>query len=118
GGLPLRKGIDLALQICSGLKEAHAQGIVHRDLKPENVMIDGQGNLKIMDFGIARSVETVTHLTGATVRKHASMAPEQQAGKPLDYRTDIYSLGLMLYEMFTGSQTFRTDSTVTVALKQ
>ena len=118
GGLPLRKGIDLALQICSGLKEAHAQGIVHRDLKPENVMIDGQGNLKIMDFGIARSMEAATHLTGAMVGTPAYMAPEQVAGKPVDYRTDIYSLGLMLYEMFTGSQTFRADTPVAVALKQ
>jgi len=118
GGLPLRKGIDLALQICSGLKEAHAQGIVHRDLKPENVMIDGQGNLKIMDFGIARSMEAATHLTGAMVGTPAYMAPEQVAGKPVDYRTDIYSLGLMLYEMFTGSQTFHADTPVAVALKQ
>ena len=118
GGLPLRKGIDLALQICSGLKEAHAQGIVHRDLKPENVMIDEQGNLKIMDFGIARSMEAATHLTGAMVGTPAYMAPEQVAGKPVDYRTDIYSLGLILYEMFTGSQTFHADTPVAVALKQ
>ncbi|HEV2182281.1 MAG TPA: serine/threonine-protein kinase [Candidatus Acidoferrales bacterium] len=118
GGLPLRKGIDLALQICSGLKEAHAQGIVHRDLKPENVMIDAQGNLKIMDFGIARSMEAATHLTGAMVGTPAYMAPEQVAGKPVDYRTDIYSLGLMLYEMFTGAQTFHADTPVAVALKQ
>src|SRR5271155_5346005 len=67
GGLPQRKATDLALQICSGLKEAHAQGIVHRDLKPENVMIDGQGNVKIMDFGIARSMEAGTRLTGSMV---------------------------------------------------
>ncbi|MHB8753705.1 MAG: protein kinase domain-containing protein [Candidatus Acidiferrales bacterium] len=118
GGLPLRKGIDLALQICSGLKEAHAQGIVHRDLKPENVMIDAQGKLKIMDFGIARSMEASSRLTGAMVGTPAYMAPEQVAGKPVDYRTDIYSLGLMLYEMFTGSQTFHADTPVAVALKQ
>jgi serine/threonine protein kinase len=118
GGFPLRKGIDLALQICSGLKEAHAQGIVHRDLKPENVMIDTHGNVKIMDFGIARSMEALTRLTGAMIGTPAYMAPEQVAGKPVDYRTDIYSLGLILYEMFTGSQAFQADTAVALALKQ
>lgn len=118
GGLPQRKATDLALQICSGLKEAHAQGIVHRDLKPENVMIDAQGNVKIMDFGIARSMEAGTRLTGSMVGTPAYMAPEQVGGKPVDYRTDIYSLGLMLYEMFTGAPAFRADNPVAVALKQ
>ena len=118
GGLPQRKATDLALQICSGLKEAHAQGIVHRDLKPENVMIDGQGNVKIMDFGIARSMEAGTRLTGSMVGTPAYMAPEQVAGKPVDYRTDIYSLGLMLYEMFTGVPAFSADNSIAVALKQ
>jgi hypothetical protein len=118
GGLPPRKAIDLVGQICSGLKEAHAQGIVHRDLKPENVMIDGQGNVKIMDFGIARSMEAVTRLTGSMVGTPAYMAPEQVAGKPVDYRTDIYSLGLIMYEVFTGAQAFQADNAVAVALKQ
>jgi hypothetical protein len=118
GGLPQRKATDLALQICSGLKEAHAQGIVHRDLKPENVMIDAQGNVKIMDFGIARSMEAGTRLTGSMVGTPAYMAPEQVAGKPVDYRTDIYSLGLMLYEMFTGAPAFTADNSIAVALKQ
>jgi serine/threonine protein kinase len=118
GGLPQRKATDLALQICSGLKEAHAQGIIHRDLKPENVMIDGQGNVKIMDFGIARSMEAGTRLTGSMVGTPAYMAPEQVAGKPVDYRTDIYSLGLMLYEMFTGVPAFSADNSIAVALKQ
>src|SRR6202167_1502554 len=118
GGLPQRKATDLTLQICSGLKEAHAQGIVHRDLKPENVMIDAQGNVKIMDFGIARSMEAGTRLTGAMVGTPAYMAPEQVAGKPVDYRTDIYSLGLMLYEMFTGAAAFSADNSIAVALKQ
>lgn len=118
GSLPPRKAMDVAQQICSGLKEAHAQGIVHRDLKPENVMIDAQGNVKIMDFGIARSMEAVTRLTGSMVGTPAYMAPEQVAGKPVDYRTDIYSLGLMLYEIFTGSQAFHADTPVAVALKQ
>jgi hypothetical protein len=118
GGLPVRKAVGVALQICSGLKEAHAQGIVHRDLKPENVMIDAQGNVKIMDFGIARSMEAATRLTGSMVGTPAYMAPEQVAGKPVDYRTDIYSLGLMLYEMFTGTQAFQADTPVVAALKQ
>ncbi len=118
GGFPVRKGVDLALQICSGLKEAHAQGIVHRDLKPENVMIDTHGNVKIMDFGIARSMEALTRLTGSMIGTPAYMAPEQVAGKPVDYRTDIYSLGLILYEMFTGSQAFQADTAVAIALKQ
>jgi serine/threonine protein kinase len=118
GGLPARKATDLAMQICSGLKEAHAQGIVHRDLKPENIMIDAQGNVKIMDFGIARSMEVATGLTGSMVGTPAYMAPEQVAGKPVDYRTDVYSLGLILYEMFTGAQAFRADNAVAVALKQ
>jgi Protein kinase domain len=118
GGLPVRKATDLAMQICSGLKEAHAQGIVHRDLKPENIMIDAQGNVKIMDFGIARSMEIATGLTGSMVGTPAYMAPEQVGGKPVDYRTDVYSLGLILYEMFTGAQAFRADNAVAVALKQ
>jgi Protein kinase domain len=118
GSLPPRKAMDVAQQICSGLKEAHTQGIVHRDLKPENVMIDAQGNVKIMDFGIARSMEAVTRLTGSMVGTPAYMAPEQVAGKPVDYRTDIYSLGLMLYEIFTGAQAFHADTPVAVALKQ
>jgi serine/threonine protein kinase len=118
GGLPIRKSIDLVGQICSGLKEAHAQGIVHRDLKPENVMIDAQGNVKIMDFGIARSMEAVTRLTGSMVGTPAYMAPEQVGGKQVDYRTDIYSLGLILYEIFTGTQAFQAENAVAVALKQ
>jgi serine/threonine protein kinase len=118
GAFPARKGLELALQICYGLKEAHAQGIVHRDLKPENVMIDSNGNVKIMDFGIARSMEALTRLTGSMIGTPAYMAPEQVAGKPVDYRTDIYSLGLMLYEMFTGSQAFHADTAVALALKQ
>jgi serine/threonine protein kinase len=118
GGLPLRKTIGISLQICSGLKEAHAQGIVHRELKPENVMIDAQDNVKIMDFGIARSTEAATQLTGSMIVTPAYLAPEQVGGKAVDYRTDIYSLGLILYEMFTGAPTFTADTPIAVAMKQ
>jgi serine/threonine protein kinase len=100
------------------LKEAHTLGIVHRDLKPENVMIDFQGNVKIMDFCVARPIEAVTRLTGAMVGTPAYMAPEQLAGKGVDYRTDIYSLGLILYEVFTGTQAFHADNPAAVAVKQ
>jgi hypothetical protein len=117
GGLPQKKAVDLALQICSGLKEAHAQGIVHRDLKPENIMVDAQGNVKIMDFGIARSMEAMARMTVSLAGTPQYMAPEQVAGKPVDYRTDIYSLGLILYEMFTGTPAFQADNPVAVALK-
>jgi serine/threonine protein kinase len=117
GSLTSRKGIDVALQMCAGLKEAHAQGIVHRDLKPENVMIDAQGNVKVMDFGIARSMQALTLLTGTMVGTPAYMAPEQAAGKAVDYRADIYALGLMLYEMFTGAPPFQADNAVALALK-
>jgi serine/threonine protein kinase/class 3 adenylate cyclase len=118
GGLPLRKGLDVAQQICAGLREAHAQGIVHRDLKPENIMLDRAGNVKIMDFGIARSIESSASLTGSIVGTPAYMAPEQAQGKPVDHRADIYSLGLILYELFTGSAAFRGDTPVAVAFKQ
>ena len=118
GALSQKKATNLALQICSGLKEAHAQGIVHRDLKPENVMIDGSGNLKLMDFGIARSMEAVTRQTGVMVGTPAYMAPEQVSGSPVDYRTDIYSLGLMLYEMYAGKPAFSAENAIAVALKQ
>ena len=114
----MQRATEIALQICSGLKEAHAQGIVHRDLKPENVMIDSAGNVKIMDFGIARSMDAGTRLTGSLAGTPAYMAPEQVAGKPVDYRTDIYSVGLVLYEMFTGAPAFKAENSVAVALKQ
>ena len=118
GKLPVERGTEIALQICSGLKEAHAQGIVHRDLKPENVMVDSAGNVKIMDFGIARSMDAATRLTGSLAGTPAYMAPEQVSGKPVDYRTDIYSLGLVFYEMFTGAPAFKAENSVAVALKQ
>lgn len=117
GRLTSSKSVDLALQMCSGLKEAHAQGIIHRDLKPENVMIDAQGNVKVMDFGIARSMEALTLLTGSMMGTPAYMAPEQAAGKPVDYRADIYALGLILYEMFTGVLPFQADSPLALVAK-
>ena len=118
--MPFRRGLKITSQICAGLKEAHKEGVVHRDLKPENLIIDTDGNVKILDFGIARSIESTGTIsgTGAVVGTPAYMSPEQAEGKPVDGRTDIYALGLVLYEMFTGRRAFAGDTAVTLALKQ
>ncbi len=118
GSLPLSQALDIARQICAGLREAHAQGIVHRDLKPANIMVDRNGNVKIMDFGVARLVQGNGPLTGTIVGTPAYMAPEQAELKPVDARTDIYAVGLLLYEMVTGTPAFGGDTPVAVALKQ
>jgi tRNA A-37 threonylcarbamoyl transferase component Bud32 len=119
GSMGVRKGIQIARQICSGLAEAHGQGIVHRDLKPENVMIDRRGNVKLMDFGIARSLQGgVTTGAGVVIGTPAYMSPEQAEGRPVDARSDIYSLGLVLYEMFAGVAAFHGETPVSLALKQ
>ncbi|HXZ28965.1 MAG TPA: serine/threonine-protein kinase [Terriglobales bacterium] len=115
GGLAVSRGLELARQICDGLQEAHAQGVVHRDLKPENILIDRNGHVKVMDFGIARSLETGGTQTGAVLGTPAYMAPEQAEGRPVDARTDIYALGLILYEIFTGRPAFSADTPVALA---
>jgi formylglycine-generating enzyme required for sulfatase activity/class 3 adenylate cyclase/predicted Ser/Thr protein kinase len=113
--LSTRTGLKIAEQICDALREAHAQGVVHRDLKPENLMIDGSGNVKLMDFGLAHLVaESSTSAAGTP----SYMAPEQAQGSPLDQRCDIYTFGLILFEMFTGSAAFTGDTPMAVALKQ
>ena len=119
GAVNVRKGVQIARQICAALHEAHAQGVVHRDLKPENVMLDKSGNVKVMDFGIARLLDTsVTATAGGIIGTPAYMAPEQAEGLAVDARTDIYALGLILYEIFTGKTAFSGDSPMAVALKQ
>jgi cell division septation protein DedD len=118
GALPVNQAFEIALQICAGLREAHAQGIVHRDLKPANIMLDRKGAVKIMDFGVARLIDGNGPMTGTIVGTPAYMSPEQAEVKPIGPYTDIYALGLVLYEMITGSQAFQGDTPVAVALKQ
>jgi serine/threonine protein kinase/Tfp pilus assembly protein PilF len=112
------KAITVAKQVCEGLAEAHELGVVHRDLKPSNIMIDKEGNARIMDFGIARSI-TGKGITGAGVMIGTPeyMSPEQAEGKEVDQRSDIYSLGVVLYEMVTGRVPFEGDTPFTIGVK-
>ena len=106
-------------QVCEGLSEAHRLGVIHRDLKPSNIMIDKAGNVRIMDFGIARSLEA-KGITGAGVMIGTPeyMSPEQVDGKQADQRSDIYSLGIILFEMLTGHLPFEGETPLSVAVKQ
>jgi serine/threonine protein kinase len=105
GRLPEDKALDIARQLCAGLAAAHSKGVLHRDLKPANIMLDGRGQVVITDFGLAGVADQIQ---GAEVRSGtpAYMAPEQLAGKEVSTRSDIYSLGLVLYEVFTGKRAF------------
>ncbi|MGD2245742.1 MAG: protein kinase [Candidatus Aminicenantes bacterium] len=118
GPLSAGKTVFLARQICEGLAEAHKLGVIHRDLKPQNIMIDRAGNIRIMDFGIARSAQAkgVT-ATGMMIGTPEYMAPEQVEGKDVDQRADIYSLGVILFELLTGTVPFEGDTPITVAIK-
>jgi tetratricopeptide (TPR) repeat protein len=119
GQLTVGKAIAIGKELCDGLAEAHKQGIIHRDLKPSNIIIDRAGNARIMDFGIARSL-AVKSRTGAGVMIGTPeyMSPEQVEGKDVDQRSDIYSLGIILYEMLTGRVPFEGDTPFTVGVKQ
>jgi len=118
GQLTLGKAVSVAKQICEGLAEAHRQGLVHRDLKPQNIMIDRDGNARIMDFGIARFVEA-EGLTGSGVMIGTPeyMAPEQAESSEIDKRADIYSLGIIIYEMVTGKVPFEGKTPLTIIFK-
>jgi serine/threonine protein kinase len=118
GRLSVGKSFEIARQICAGLREAHSQGIVHRDLKPANIMLDQNGVVKIMDFGIARLSQGNGLMTGTMAGTPAYMAPEQVELKPIGPRTDIYAVGILIYEMVTGSQAFDGDTPIAIALKQ
>jgi len=118
GQLAVGTAIRIAKQVCEGLAEAHKLAVVHRDLKPSNIMIDKDGDSRIMDFGIARSLmaKGITD-TGVMIGTPEYMSPEQVEGKETDQRSDIYSLGVILYEMVTGSVPFGGDTALSVAMK-
>ena len=110
-GFSIREGLRITRQMVSGLTEAHAQGVIHRDLKPENILIAADGSVKLMDFGIARIADT-PRLTDFVKGTPGYMSPEQAHGKPVDARTDIYSLGLVMYEVFCGQRAFSESESI------
>jgi serine/threonine protein kinase/tetratricopeptide (TPR) repeat protein len=118
GGLNMGTVLSIGKQVCDGLSEAHGLGIIHRDLKPQNIMIDKGGNAKIMDFGIARSLKE-KGITGAStmIGTPEYMSPEQAEAKEVDHRSDIYSLGIILYEMATSRVPFTGETALSIAMK-
>ncbi len=121
GRIPTKKLIDIAVQIADALAAAHAVGIVHRDLKPENVMITREGRVKVLDFGLAKQLIAAAGDNTATIALSTPgmvmgtvgyMSPEQVRGEPLDYRSDIFSFGCVLYEMIAGARAFNAPSSV------
>jgi predicted Ser/Thr protein kinase len=119
GPLPVRRAIELAVAVAEGLAFAHQQGLVHRDVKPQNVLLNGDGEAKVTDFGIARSldVEHGVTQTGTVMGTSNYLSPEQASGKPVTPATDVYSLGVVLYELLTAEVPFPGDNFVAVAMK-
>jgi len=118
GVLPVDVGIMISMQVCSALDYAHMRGLIHRDIKPSNIMIKRNGEVKLMDFGIAhtKKLQTLTQ-PGTFLGTPAYMSPEQILGLPLDAQSDIFSFGIVLYEMFTGTKPFLDEETRSVSAK-
>ncbi|MDD6308113.1 MAG: Stk1 family PASTA domain-containing Ser/Thr kinase [Clostridia bacterium] len=119
GSLSINEATDFTMQIASALEHAHSKGIIHRDIKPHNIIITNDGVLKVTDFGLARAVSKTTTVAGggAAIGSVHYVSPEQARGGFTDERTDIYSLGVVMYEMFTGQLPFDSDTPVAVAMK-
>jgi tetratricopeptide (TPR) repeat protein len=118
GAMSPAQAAGIAVQICDGLEEAHRLGVIHRDLKPANILVDKEGHARIMDFGIARSARSrgITD-AGTMVGTPDYMSPEQTEGRDVDARSDLYAMGVMLFEMATGRLPFEGDTALAVALK-
>ncbi|MFE5580352.1 protein kinase [Kitasatospora sp. NPDC056531] len=120
GAVPTEEALKVTVGVLNALEASHDMGLVHRDIKPGNVMFDRKGNVKVMDFGIARALESgVTSMTqtGMVVGTPQYLSPEQALGKPVDARSDLYSVGVMLFEMLTGQLVFDGDSAFSIAYK-
>jgi len=114
-----KEAVDIAIQVCSGLEAAWRKNIIHRDIKPSNIMVAKNGTVKIADFGLAKSLDATKKMTQTNMYMGtvAYTSPEQGEGKPLDHRTDIYSLGIVLYQLLTGSVPFKAETPSSVIFK-
>jgi predicted Ser/Thr protein kinase len=119
GPAPVATALELAMQIARGLSFAHQQGLVHRDVKPQNVLLNGDGEAKVTDFGIARSLEVVHGMTqtGTVLGTSDYIAPEQAQGQRVDEHTDVYSLGVVLYELLLNEVPFPGENFVAIAMR-
>jgi eukaryotic-like serine/threonine-protein kinase len=117
GPTPIRIAIDYTRQMLAALGFAHRHGIVHRDIKPHNVVVDSDGRLKVTDFGIARSGASQMTEVGSIIGTAQYLSPEQAQGSPVDQRSDVYSVGIVLYEMLTGKVPFTGDTPLEIAMK-
>ena len=117
-GLSVGEAVEIVRQILAGAKFAHARGIVHRDMKPHNVLVDGEGRARVTDFGIARAGASEIPQTGSVLGTAQYLSPEQAQGLEVTWTSDIYSIGVILYEALTGRVPFEADTAVAVALKQ
>src|SRR5918998_2838747 len=118
GPLPVRRALELGLEVGRALAFAHAQGLVHRDVKPQNVLLNGDGRAKVTDFGIARSLDAVGHTTTGTVLGTSHyIAPEQARGERVDVQTDVYSFGVVLFELLAGEVPYDGESFLAVAMR-